>query len=538
MSFLEQNTKTIVHLRKRIHDNLLGLCFGAGIGADFGFPNWQTLVERIADHPAVMGRGLIKSTDNLPSQVQYLFHKFLNDSIKNIGNEHDPEIARRIAITNWVGIVHSCLYKNAIVNDTEMKNHPYLLSLIPLIKSATMTVNYNFDDSIERMIYLFNEEQSAGSDISFDDKGFEVVWQPSTQFRRPHGVIYHPNGFLPLEKTDGTSEHLIFMDQEFSDQLIDVGSGHYACLLNHLSKNTLVFLGLSLNDTTLRHLLRISARTNPGNIHYLIQWCNEENKPTLEQQKTIVDANFSVYNLVTLFYDTDEIKKLASFMVMSEAEFEMRCEEVDNGVNTDYRYYITGPVGAGKSTMLSIIKCFTSFDEWVDRKHVLLAKPQGKLTDDERTNVDKWINNQFRKKNRRISNCKKSVLLIDRSPLDPLYFVKNEQALKERSVELMKYMVPENGNVKQIAPGHLIVLSCDTDMLGSRLAIRGKTYNNNEIDENRKRLLDFWEPYNVSFVNATHLTIAQTAKRILEIILFDTYTQVDFHAICLKEINK
>ena len=80
---------------------------------------------------------------------------------------------------------------------------------MPLIKKSAMTINYNFDDTVERTLYLHNQERNSGS----DDKGFEVIWQPSSQFRRNNGVIYHPNGFLPLQTIDGLSEQIVFMEQ-------------------------------------------------------------------------------------------------------------------------------------------------------------------------------------------------------------------------------------------------------------------------------------------------------------------------------------
>ncbi len=36
-----------------------------------------------------------------------------------------------------------------------------------------MTINYNFDDTVERMLYLHNHEPGV---LTGDDKGFEVIW--------------------------------------------------------------------------------------------------------------------------------------------------------------------------------------------------------------------------------------------------------------------------------------------------------------------------------------------------------------------------
>ena len=60
------------------------------------------------------------------------------------------------------------------------------------------------------------------------------------------------------------------------------GHYNYVSLLNHF-KHTITFLGLSLSDINLKHLLRISARHNPGNFDYHIHRC-KDNKPAPDEQ--------------------------------------------------------------------------------------------------------------------------------------------------------------------------------------------------------------------------------------------------------------
>ena len=533
-SFLADNIRLIVHLRKRHHqDNMLGLCLGAGVSADFFFPSWYELIKRIAERPEIKGEGLLSMSESLTSKSQFLFHKYRQNLVREGHTTGDEIIDSRQAALGWLQIVHACLYRDAIVGETEMEAHPYLWALIPLIKQAAMTVNYNFDDTVERMIYIYNTKIGESS----DDRGFEIVWQPSAQFRRHKGVIYHPNGFLPHRTSDGFSEEIIFMEQEFADQLIDIGAGHYSCLLNHMSKNTILFLGLSMGDTTLKHLLRVSARNNPGHFHYHIHWCEKE-KPPAEEQAAIRQANFSVYNLVTLFLTTDEIKTLSRLIVADQESFECACDEEPKGVKTDYRYYLTGPVGAGKTTVLEQIRCLDSFDEWVDRKHPLLAKPQEELEPNERKEVDTWINQQFRKKNRRISQAAKSLMLIDRCPVDPLYFTIDDVATRSRASELLEWMVPRESSIQKIAPGYLVILDCDVSMLKSRLASRNKRYTDNQVASNRDRVFSFWKDYpDPMTIDTTKMTVAQVVKRILQIVLFDEYCEIEFQDVCESKTN-
>jgi len=533
MSFLSENIKHIVHMRQRMSkDNRLGLCLGAGVSMDFAIPSWKVLIERIANDERVNGTELLKVSESLTAQSQFLYQKYMQ-SLPAVGVNEDAVIRARRVQTGWLKLVHKHLYVTAKTTDEDLKEHPYLWDLASLIKRSAMTINYNFDDTVERMLYCHNSERGIPTG---DDKGFEVIWQPTAQFRRNQGVIYHPNGFLPLQTVDGLSEQVVFMEQEFADQLVDVGAGHYLSLLSHLAKHTIVFMGLSMNDANLKHLLRISARSNPGNFHYQIHWCSKD-KPSPEEQDAIRKANFGIYNLVTLFLTTAEIKQLARLLVLDQDEFNAQCDSEPNGTRTEYRYYLTGPVGTGKTTTLEQLKSIATFDEWVDRRNTLLGRPHSELSEDQRAEVDGWINQQFRKKNRRVSAASQVIAVVDRSPLDPLYFVKDDSAVATRASELLTWMVPPEGTVKSIAAGHLIVLTCDPRVLVLRLAGRDKTYNVEQLLPQIDAVKRMWESMGATIIDTTNLTPSQVVTRVLEVILFTPYTSIDFNQICKEKAN-
>lgn len=527
-TFLSQNIRQIVHLRKRLHrDRMLGLCLGAGVSADFKFPSWPDLIRRIAGHAEIQGLGLLNVSESLTSQSQFLFEKYTQGLRKSDSATVDDILESRRAKTGWLQIVHESLYRAAVIDDSKLREHPYLWDLIPLVKESAMTVNYNFDDTVERMLYAYYADDIRRS----DDRGFEVVWQPSTQFRRQKGVIYHPNGFLPLSTSDGLSDQIVFMEEEFADQLIDVGSGHYSCLLNHFTKHTLIFVGLSLSDGTLKHILRVAARITPGHFHFHIHWCRDK-KPSLEEQNAIRHANFDVYNLVTLFFTTQEIQEFSRILLEDTEAFNARCDRELAGVRTEYRYYLTGSVGSGKTTTVDLIRGLECFDEWVDRKHSLLHKPHEELLPDQRTQLDDWINQQFRKKNRRVSQASHAIALVDRSPLDPLYFTTDDAAERTRAGELIQWMVPGQGPIKRIAPGHLFVFTCDVAVLRTRLASRAKLYNDDQLRKQQEKIEKFWKNHSHTLIDTTNMAVSQVVKRILKEILFEEYREIEFHDVC------
>lgn len=515
-------------MRQRLHaENKLGLCLGAGFSTHFSIPSWKNLIQRIAEHPDVRGSELLKISTSLTEQCQFLYQKYCQglDAHRREG-EDDVLMARRIGM-QWLRIVHECLYRDAKMADADLRQHPYLWSLLPLIKQSAMTINYNFDDIVEQALYLFNKEKSS----SPDDKGFEVAWGSSSHFRRDRGIIYHPNGFLPDQTIDGFSQQIVFMEQEFADQLVDLGGGHSTSLLNHFSKQTVIFIGLSLSDANLKHSLYMSAKNNPSNFHYRIYWCEDE-KPSAEEQDTIRKTNFSIYKLVTLFLSTKEIEELARLLVLSIEDFNAQCDADFARVRTEYRYYLTGVVGSGKTTALENLPSIRTFDEWVDRKHFLLARPHSELSAEDRQFIDEWINQQFRKKNRKVSATSTMISLIDRSPLDPLYFVANKESESRRAHELLQWMVPPAGPITKIAAGHLIIFKCDPRVLRLRLASRDKAYTEEQLVSQIETIDSIWKDYPTTIIDTTNLSVAQVVSKVLETILFTPYQPIDIHQIC------
>src|SRR5207244_3363075 len=180
------------------------------------------------------------------SRTQVLFQRFRSRHLAGIPEALISADQQRDGRQAWTELVHRCLYQG-ITKDDGALSHPYLAEFLPIVRNSPMTVNYNFDDSLERMISSRRTPRE-----SEEGRGYETVWRPSTQFRSTKGVIYHPNGFLPLRLVEGFSEHLVFSEDSFADQLIASMAGHYSILLSHLSRTTCLLLGLSLEDATFK----------------------------------------------------------------------------------------------------------------------------------------------------------------------------------------------------------------------------------------------------------------------------------------------
>ena len=420
--------KAVVHLRQQFQSGRLGLVFGAGISKDLDFPDWDNLIEGIALHEEIQGKEIYqnaKKWSNTTSITQLIFQHFKQRKLSELEKKF-PSIAYREkrVLSEWREAVHDVLYKNAQLDrKNKIASHPYLKKFIPLINHTEFSVNYNFDDTLEFMLAQedWNSPRKKG-------KAYQAVWNPYMQFRDDTAVIYHPNGYLPGDKNLHQSENLVFSEETFSDQLIASMSGKLSTLLHLFTKKTCIFVGLSLEDNTLKHLLRQASLISAGNYHYFIRYTSDKKSLTEDERTAIFNANFEVYNLITLFLNSEELASLAELVSLDKQEFKTKAEI--EGVDIKYNYYLVGTVGAGKSTILSYFGNLKQFEEWMDERPNELAKPFSSLSTAEKCKVDNWVNNQFYKKNVALLQETEGIHLIDRTPLDPITFSPQEDEMK------------------------------------------------------------------------------------------------------------
>jgi hypothetical protein len=499
--------------------------FGAGVGRAVGLPDWNELVRRISDHPDVSGAGLDVMRGSNTSRTQMLFQFFrarrdLSPDNPTVNIQTQMAARERAARTHWFSIIKDCLYANA----KPAESHPYLRSFISIVKQAQLTVNYNFDDYIEELL-----DRDFASDQNRERRGYETVWEPTVQYRYDHGVIYHPNGFLPRDLQRGSSPWLVFAEDSFADQLIEAQQGHYSTLLSHMFRYTGLFIGLSLDDPTLKHLLRQSARANPGHVHYYVSYRNEDEKQNVSRDEAVRASNFETYNLVTLFLTSKEIAALARLLAISDQELALCVSELD--LPKSFTYFLSGAVGAGKTTALGHFKSLTTFDEWIDPKPPLILKAADTLTEAERREVDQWINTQFRRKNFLISRVEHSVCVIDRSLLDPIAFASDRAV---RAAELKSLYTSKTCSV---ASGLVLVFSGNPEVMNARILQRHKEGSTSYISTLQDRFSSLWSlgdqspPPGIRQIDTVDRSIHEVVKEISRVIHMEPYVTAPLDSI-------
>lgn len=532
---IKKYSKPIVHIRQQLSSGKFGLVLGSGISKPFKLPNWSELIERIAKNKEIDGIELLKYFKGNGSQAsftQMLYEHFKSKEIEICKVPSNTKEIERSIYSKWRNIIHQELWKDFNDDFLTENHHPYLDAYIDIIKRSNLTINYNFDNTLQLII----SDRRTAKDKKNGIKGYETVWDARLQFQSEKGIIYHPNGFLPKELIEGSSESIIFSEDSFADQLIASMSGHYSTLLHHLSKNTCLFIGLSLNDSTLKHLLRQNSLISPGHFHYYVAFTEDSSKISDEQKRAIIESNFELYNLITLFFNEKEIKEFGELIQLNDIDFEE--EAMLNKVQTKYIYYLTGAVGSGKTSTLSYFRNMSTFSEWPDPRHPLLAKPVSDLTHIEEKEIDDWISLMFYKKNRNIRKCKFGLNIIDRTPIDPLTFT--ESSKWRNKAELLNKQITKGVEDFRIENGCVILLKGDEDTIARRVRMRQKRihqYSSKDIKEMYTKFDEaFKDLKNVRSIDTNDLSLHEVVRQVARIIHLEEYKPDDLHTVLDKLI--
>lgn len=519
---IKNYSRAIAHLRTQKKLDRLGLVFGAGISRGFGFPTWNELIKRISK--SVGGEELLSSSSNHSAISQLLFQIYRSKEYDSYGSQYGEfDKFNSHVQAGWHKIIHDSLYKEVPTDIEELlKRDPYLKEYVEIIRTIKLTVNYNFDNTIQRIL----------SDARTDEekkysRGFRTVWNADIQLYPQRGVIYHPNGFLPHLVVEKTSEDLIFLDDSFGDQLIDSSSGHYATLSYYYSQNTCVFIGLSLDDSTLKHLLRKCSNHHPGHVHYYVHYVEDTSSLSEEKKKAIRDANFEVYNLVTLFLNNDGIKNLAHLIKCSDETYEEKCDL--RAIDTRYKYFLTGSVSVGKSTAVSNLRSLQTHDEWLENRIDGMEKDPTRISQkDKIKRIDNWVIEQWRKKNFTLArSANHGIHIIDRCPLDAFAFTPKDDWVAKAKLTRIG-ITPKNSKVT-LEKGTVVLLLGDPGAMAVRAMKLQKEVDSDSLAYRQELLKRVYskDVDGIIWLDTREKSAKKVAKEISRIIHLDEYIECD-----------
>jgi len=525
---MKDHSRAIMHMRAQKKLKRFGLVFGAGICRDFGFPQWDELIRRIALDKRVEGEKLMSEAKSKSSVSQLLFQSYRIKELLSLREDFDQRDRLFSYLqAGWNKVVHDALYKDVPIKISDLKQkNIYIHEYLDIIKNTRLTVNYNFDDTLQ---VLLSEGRSP--EEKSETRGFRTVWSADLQLYPQDGVIYHPNGYLPRNFRERPSDEVIFLEDAFGDQLLESVSGHYMTLSYHFSQNTCLFIGLSLNDSTLKHLLRKSTTIHPGHVHYYVYFMEDGEVLDEEHRRTIRDANFTVHNLVTLFLNREGLRALGRMLKMSDEEIGIIAE--DARVQTAYRFFLTGSVSVGKSTSVSHFRSLLTYDEWLDQKEAGMDIDPSKITDPETIRrIDKWIAQQWRLKNFSLSKRPNhGVHIIDRCPLDAFAFTPEDEWIAK--ARLTRENVTPYRDETPLCKGKVILMIGDPEVMAVR-ALKVQKDVTAEKLEYRQNLLRV--VYNKSLpgiaeIDTREKSIRRVVKDICRVVHIEDYEECDLQAI-------
>jgi len=556
---LKEHYRPIVHMRRQFEAGKLVLVFGTGLTQPLGIPGWNKLNDMIASDSRVLGCGMLgrptaekihefldtAGKKRIRTQIlgpgpeetfttQKLYEHFKRKQSKKLVERHTPIFVDAKVYYEWKTIVRDQLYKRATKETAILGKHAYLRDFLPIIQNTPLTITFNLDDVIEATLYHTGPREG---------RGYETVTDIRVLPRRKSAVIYHPNGYIPRESMEENTQEIVLSESEFANRMAELSSGQYSSLLHTLSRNTCLFIGLSLRDGILKNLLKQSAMIAPGNYHYYVDYCDGRSKPRpcAEDYKSIRASNFDTYNLITLCMNDAQISLLGKMIRCGFEEPERmwthdefgHAAEAAGVADTDLSYYIVGAIGAGKSTCVSFLRSLTTFDEWFERRKSVLAKNWTKLSPEERKEADDWIAGQFKQKNLELLDKKCCISISDRCPLDPISFT-DPKEWSEKAKSLLQKIDPE-----RVKSGHVIFLWHDPALLALRAA---RTEKRDYDEESLKQLQDSmqkaYDMRGVTRVDCRFLSFYEVMKSVCRIIhMSDEYEPADIHAR-LEDIRK
>jgi hypothetical protein len=519
----------LTHIWQRLARRKLGLILGAGVSIDAGCPTWHGLVKRLTDRVPSIGSTIDAHRkaglqETYITQILYSVHQ---EATKAAASPIPQKFEQYQVDSTWMEIVHEELYKDIVKLsfDEIAKKHSYLLALGQLACRTALTVNFNFDDLVDEAAIDFARRRNREQP--------EVISRPKIETRLNAPVIYHINGFLPREPRRRRSEHLVFTEDAFADVLISPTTHDSDFLMSRFASTTFLLFGTSLNDNSLKNMLRAGMKRSPANHHYIVYWEDPKSPRSVEEQRHIFEVNLSVYNLISIFLSTAQIVEMVDLLnEEDEAVFETDLLKFST-LKTRRRYYLVGSVVAGKSTTLEALRCFATFEEWSGRPPEKMYQDHKTLTPADRAEIDDWLYNQLREKNDHMRRVGVGIHIMDRGYLDLCAFSETPDENLKKLDQLRNRVHGVSGPLES---GQVIFLQADEEALSERQAKRGKLrgaakhidYDGTTLAAQSKVLGAIYRPEANSTFDNSREACDQSSRRVAREILLGSYKPFDF----------
>jgi hypothetical protein len=514
------------HIRQRHDERHLGFVVGAGVSEQAGVPLWKELINRLSKFYGEQGtpESYASSQYSATLIAQFIFNRFKENQTRNKTYQIEPRLVPVAVRDEWYRHIYDAIYRDVPKDFDELANrHPYLTELANLIFNSPFCLSLNFDDILDGAAL-----RRHSSDAPFDKPN--IIWRPPT-VDRPNGcVVYHVNGYLPQRKGASRSDNIVLTEDSFAALLASPNIASTEYVTSRVIANTMLMIGASFDDPSLRNLFYSTARRNPSGFHYVFQHDEDvrDKEPNCDEQRDRYELNREMYNIVTYFVNKSEISSLVRMLSLPKERFKQTLNEVsaEIGVETVYRYYVVGTVSAGKSSLIERLRGFKTYEEWADQPLELMFRDHEQLSQFEREEVDEWVLGQLALKDSALKNANYGIHIMDRAPLDMFAFSTTVDENREKARNL-KAKIGSLG----VQEGEIIYLEASAATLMERQLRRGrgeewlenKAYKERALTKQNVQLKKIYAP-DLTPTDTTSLNVEEVGRQMAERMLFGDYS--------------
>lgn len=458
-------SRYLCHIYQRVEQGDLSLVTGAGISIDAGVPSWLGLLDRLAEEPSELAKDIDhhKRKGLSPEYLgQILYHR----QKSGIGPDVPAKLREAQLSNEWATSIQKAIYRDVPGDHTAiLSRHPFLAEVRDFSRKLSLVINFNFDDILDEAI-----GQQIKSSAPGNGRPFTVVWSPPLVERPETTTIYHVNGVLPRVSLKKRSPQLIFTEDSFEDAMLRSPGVSNEYVFLRFVQNTVLIVGHSLSDRSLKSYLRRNREKAPANHHYMIYWISGDDAFSKAQLQDIFEANLELYNLVTIFLTSAEIQEFFCTLNLEPREFRDAADAIEPDRRHRFHYYIAGPVAVGKSSVIEHLRCFNTFEEWTRPPPEAMYRNFKTLTPEEETEVDDFVYSELKEKNIRMCDAGVGFHFMDRAPLD-LYAFSNSESENADKTRILEDRVTRDKDFQQ---GEIVFLEASGDVLEQRNLGRGR----------------------------------------------------------------
>ena len=246
------NRSDIEGLRRAWRQGELVLCLGAGVSMPYGLPSWNNLVLELLFEQAQGTRQLGSMWPHYRRAVAAWMTDYFayNPLVLARMVERDMQSKKR---GNGAEKFLNCLRSHLYANQRIPKSRTTLQAVADLIAARSTSgrvssvISFNFDDLLEREL-----------------RRRCVPFQSVADSKRNNAnrlSVIHAHGYVPSTGTL-SRDHVVFTENDYHRLTESVFHWALAEVVERLRKNTVLFIGLSMSDPSLRRLLDASRNSD------------------------------------------------------------------------------------------------------------------------------------------------------------------------------------------------------------------------------------------------------------------------------------